>query len=287
MDQVLDQSVRLGCGMDGHSVKFAINRMVAPRLAIDRFLTLAKNSGAAAVEVRNDVEGQEFMDGTPARDLRARISDAGLAVASINALQRFNDWTPERAREAGNLFTYAAELGAPGIVMCPVIDARHGWSEIELAAKLRESLQAIKVIASDTGVTGYVEPLGMIDSTLRKQKLAAEAIADVDGAGPLRICYDTFQFYRARDAQLYPEMIGLVHVSGISRGDLPPERLTEPDRGFVDESDITDTAGQLKHVVTKGYSGYVSMEPFDPAIHAMDDVSGPLARSFDFLRPFT
>lgn len=273
--------------MTAPAIDFAINRMVAPRLPLDRFLALAQAAGHVAVEVRNDVEGREFADGMPAAELKARIAGAGLAIASINALQRFNDWTPDRAREAESLFRYAAELNAPGIVMCPVIGADHGWSETELAAKLRQSLKAIKAIASDTGVIGHVEPLGMVDSTLRRQSVAAEAIADVDGAGPLQICYDTFQFYRASDRQLHPELIGLVHISGIRRTDLQPEQLTEPDRGFVDEADITGTLGQLRQVIASGYRGFVSMEPFDPAIHAMDDVSQPLARSFEYLRQAT
>jgi 2-keto-myo-inositol isomerase len=272
--------------MSQSSVKFAINRMVAPRLGLDSFLALAKAAGVAGVEVRNDVEGREFADGTSARDLKTRITDAGLAVASINALQRFNDWTSERASEAKHLFHYAAELGAPGIVMCPVIDIDHDWSETELAAKLRQSLRAIKAMAADAGVIGYVEPLGMIGSTLRSQKPAAEAIADVEGAGPLQICYDTFQFYRARDMEHFPDLIGLVHVSGISRTDLKPEQLTEPDRGFVAASDITGCGEQVKQIIAKGYRGYVSMEPFDPAIHAAPDVRGELARSLSYLQSF-
>lgn len=268
------------------AIQFAINRMVAPRLPLDDFLNLARQAGATAVEVRNDVEGREFADGMTARDLKSRIADAGLSVASINALQRFNDWTPERAQEAEALFRYAAELGAPGIVMCPVIDLHHGWSKTELAAKLRQSLEAIKALASDTGVIGYVEPLGMAGSTLQNQHIAAEAIGDVNGAGPLQICYDTFQYYRCRDQKLFPELIGLVHVSGISRTDLAPEALTEPDRGFVDGLDITDTGGQLKRIVASGYRGYVSMEPFDPKIHQLEDASEPLSKSFAYLRGF-
>ena len=89
---------------------------------------------------------------------------------------------------------------------------------------------------------------------------AAVAIAGVGGAGPLQICYDTFQFYRASDDKLFPEHIGLVHVSGITRRDLPREDLTEPDRGFI------------------------SMEPFDPRIQSAPDVSEPLQRSFTYLR---
>ena len=116
---------------------------------------------------------------------------------------------------------------------------------------------------------------------------AVEVRNDVGGAGPLQICYDTFQFCRAGVTNLYPQLIGLVHVSGISRTDPPPENLTETDRGFVDTGDVTDTAGQRNEIIARGYRGYVSIEPFAPAIHAADDVSGPLARSLAFLRPFT
>jgi 2-keto-myo-inositol isomerase len=262
---------------------FAINRMVAPRLALADFLALAKAAGVAAIEVRNDVAGQEFANGMAAPDLRARIADAGLRLASINALQRFNDWTPDRAREAKDLFRYAAALGAPGIVLCPVVDSHHGWNDRELAAKLRQALKEIRILAADTGVCGYVEPLGMVDSTMRHQSVAAEAIVDVDGAGPLKICYDTFQFYRSRDTELQPALIGLTHVSGISRTDLAPEALTEPDRGFVDGNDITDCIGQVRRLAAAGYRGYVSMEPFDPRIHASADVGAALASSLAWL----
>ena len=265
-------------------IRFAINRMVAPRLGTDEFLALAVAAGAAAVEVRNDVEGREFADGTPASELRKRIAGRGLAVASINALQRFNDWNADREREAKDLFAYAAALGAPGIVMCPVIDANHGWNEAELERKLRQALKALRNIAADSGVIGYVEPLGMVDSTLRSQRLAAEAIADLAGAGPLQICYDTFQFYRASDDRLYPELIGLVHVSGITRTGVARDKLTEPDRGFVDASDICGNVPQLRELRRSGYGGFVSMEPFDPAVHALADAAPPLARSFEYLR---
>lgn len=270
--------------MTAGDLRFSINRTVAPNLALDAFLKLASKVGVEGVEVRNDIEGQEFANGVPAVEVCQRISDHGLKVASINALQRFNDWTADRAREAQGLFAYAAALGAPGIVLCPVVEAGHGWSTAELARKLRESLRAIKSIASDHGVIGYVEPLGMVNSTLRSQALAVEAIKDVDGAGPLQLCYDTFQYYRASDTQLFPEHIGLVHVSGITRTDLPREELTEPDRGFVDSRDICGTVEQLRTIRAAGYAGYVSMEPFDPVIQARTDVSADLARSLAYLR---
>jgi 2-keto-myo-inositol isomerase len=270
------------------ALRLAVNRTAAPNMELGAFLDCAKRSGAEAVEIRNDIEGREFANGMPASEVRARVTERGLAVASVNALQRFNDWTQEREREARSLFAYAAALGAPGIVMCPVIDSigenATGWSETERLKRLRHALRAIRAIASDTGVIGYVEPLGMAGSTLNRQREAADAIADVDGFGPLMICYDTFQFYRACDDELVPGMIGLVHVSGITRTDLPRERLTEPDRVFVDAADICDNVGRLRTMRAHGYRGYVSMEPFNPLIQAMPDASESLSASFDYLK---
>jgi 2-keto-myo-inositol isomerase len=221
-----------------NSFTFAVNRMVSPHRPLDDFLRLARAGGAEAVEIRNDIAGQEFADGTPAGELKRRIEDAGLRVASINALQRFNHWTPEREREAAALVRYAHDLGAPGIVLCPVIAAAHGRSDAELEGMLRAALRGLKPILSDHGVIGYVEPLGMVDSTLRHQSIAAAALEEIGGQGTFQICYDTFQHFRASATKTFPEWIGLVHVSGITRTDLSGEELTEPDRGLVDDRDM-------------------------------------------------
>lgn len=265
------------------AVRFAINRTVTPQRKIDDFLAVAKASGAVGIEVRNDVPGREFADGTPAIDLAARIAEAGLSVASINALQRFNDWSREREREAVRLVGYAQELGAPGVVLCPVVKGGHGLTDISAAAKLVKALRALKVIFADHGVTGYVEPLGMLDSTLRRQELAVVAIDEVDGGNVFSICYDTFQYWRARDDKLFPERIGLVHVSGVARTDLCREALTEPDRGLVDEHDITGTVEQLNRLCCAGYGGFISLEPFDPTVQGDPCLSDKLRTSIDYI----
>ncbi len=56
--------------------------------------------GVDAIEVRNDISGRESSDGTKAEDLRAILDDAGLRLASINALQRLNDWDRDGEDEA-------------------------------------------------------------------------------------------------------------------------------------------------------------------------------------------
>lgn len=269
------------------AIRFSLNRTCSPNMTLAQFIALAASIGVEAIEVRNDIIDREFADGMEAAELRAVVSEAGLRFASINALQRFNDWDSNRADEALNLARYAAALGAPGIVMCPVIDAAHGWTDSELEAKLRHSLRMLRPILLDHGVTGYVEPLGMKDSTLKHQKTAMAGVSDVAGWEAFRICHDTFQFYRCGDTQMFPEHVGLVHISGIDRAGPRPDELTEPDRGLVFVGDRVGNVEQLRTLISAGYGGYVSFEPFNPMVQQDPSLAPRLAASVDYVRATT
>ncbi len=262
-------------------LRFAINRICAPQLPLTDFIALARAAGVSAVEIRNDIAGREFADGTPAAEVRDRLDEAGLAVASVNALQRFNDWSVERQAEAEAIVAYAAALGAPGVVLCPRHDEGHGWTGPEAERKLREGLARLRPILLDHGVTGYVEPLGMRGSTMKRQDTAASAVSDIDGWDAFQLCHDTFQFFRCGDDRLLPGRIGLVHVSGIARTDLAPDALTEPDRGLIFPGDRVGNLAQLQRLIAAGYDGYVSMEPFDPGVQRDPALARHLRASLD------
>jgi 2-keto-myo-inositol isomerase len=264
--------------------KFAINRTCAPSLALRDFVKLAVEAGAGGVEIRNDIAGREFMDGTPAEEVRAIVTDASLKVASVNALQRFNEWNSTREAEATSLVSYAAHLGAPGVVLCPVHNEDNGWSDAEAEKNLRHGLRMLRPILLDLGVTGYVEPLGMKGSTMKMQKMAVAAVTDIDGWDAYQLCYDTFQFFRCGDVELFPQHIGLAHISGIARQDLAPADLTEPDRVLVETKDRVENLRQLRALMGAGYEGYVSMEPFNPEVQNNPKIAAALQQSFAYLR---
>ncbi len=262
-------------------VTFALNRTCLPHRPLADFIALAQAAGITAVEIRNDIAGQEFADGLPARDLKSRLEDAGLALASVNALQRFNHWTPDRAAEARALITYAAALGAPGLVLCPA----HQPGDVPGHAALCQGLAALKPLFADAGITGYVEPLGMRHSTMNQQSQAVAALDEIDGWANFALCYDTFQHFRAADPRLFPTRIGLIHISGILRPDLTPSELTEPDRGFVTPGDRVGNITRLQAMISAGYSGFVSLEPFSPATQQDPQITAKLRASLDLLRP--
>lgn len=266
------------------TITFAMNRTCAPQLSLPEFLRLVQGAGVSAIEIRNDIEGQEFLDGTEPSVILDQLQAANIKIASVNALQRFNDWSMPREAEAKFLMDYAAKLGAPGVVLCPVHTIDHGWSEAEAEKKLREGLKQLRPILLDLGVKGYVEPLGMKGSTMTKQSMAVAAIADVDGWDAYELCFDTFQFFRCGDTVLFPEHVGLAHISGIVRTDLSPSELTEPDRVLVESTDRVENIGQIRALQAAGYSGFVSIEPFNAELQQSKDLQVRLRDSLSGLK---
>ncbi len=195
----------------------------------------------------------------------------------------FNEWTPERAKEAAAIISYAADLGAPRVVLCPVHNEDHGWSAADAERNLRVGLANLAPILRDHGVIGYVEPLGMRGSTMKNQHMAVRAVGEVDGWDTYQLCYDTFQFFRCGDTEMHYDRIGLAHMSGISRKDLQPSELTEPDRGLVFIDDRVDNIGMLRNLVAGGYSGFISMEPFNPAVQHDPDLLSRLRASLEYV----
>src|SRR5687768_15486554 len=147
--------------------KFALNHIVSPSRRFADFLGLARELGVSAVEIRNDLQGVEIADGTPAEELRAMADAEGVEILSINALQRFNEWNPTREQEALELARYARAAGARALVMCPVNSTEDRRSSDQRVGDLRTALAALIPILRAHDLTGLVEPLGFEESSLR------------------------------------------------------------------------------------------------------------------------
>ncbi|MBJ9927014.1 xylose isomerase, partial [Burkholderia cenocepacia] len=59
---------------------FSLNRMSAPRLPFDRYVALCRRLGIDSIEIRNDLDGVEITDGTPASAVRAAGPPRGGAL---------------------------------------------------------------------------------------------------------------------------------------------------------------------------------------------------------------
>jgi len=264
------------------SPSFSLNHMVAPALSPERFFGLCRKVGAGGAEIRNDLAGNAILDGTPARSIREMAADHGVSLISINALQRFNEWTREREAEATALAGYAHDAGAAALVLVPVNDGsgrEPGVRRKNLAAALR----GLAPILADRGIVGLVEPLGFASCSLRSKREAVETIEENGLASMFRLVHDTFHHYVAGEPELFGSMTGLVHISGVDDRSVPLEELRDAHRVLVGEEDIIGNIGQLRTLRAGGYDGPFSFEPFSPTVHELKDPAAALSRSIAYL----
>ncbi|MGO4336589.1 TIM barrel protein [Labrys sp. KB_33_2] len=255
--------------MTGGAKSFALNHMTAPKLRPAEFFALARNLGIAEVEIRNDLAGNAILDGTSAVSMREEARRAGVEILSINALQRFNEWTAARASEAEELADYAAGAGAKALVLVPRNDG-DGCGDGERLPNLIEALEALKPILSSRGLSGLVEPLGFEICSLRLKSEAVAGIDTVDGARTFKLVHDTFHHHLAGEAALFPNRTGLVHISGVDDTSVAVEEMRDSHRGLVGADDRLGNIAQIKALRAGGYTGALSFEPFAESIQKMD-----------------
>ena len=262
---------------------FALNHMVAPRKSLRAFMDMARSLGVEKIEIRNDLSGQAITDGTPPETVRAQAEQAGLFIVSINALQRFNHWTPARAEEAAELIAYAKACGAKALVLCPVNDESFTPTDPDRLAGLREALTALRPMLREAGIVGLVEPLGFAECSLRLKREAVEAIAAVDGNDTFMLVHDTFHHHVAGETEIFPASTGLVHISGVIDPAVGAERMRDPHRMLVDAQDLLDNVGQVRALMAGGYRGPISFEPFSSDVHDLADSEGAIRASMEFM----
>lgn len=262
---------------------FAINHMAAPNLQPQAFFQLARALDLQDVEIRNDLSGNAIIDGTPAAEIRAQAAEAGVKIATINALQRFNEWTPEREQEAMELADYARDAGAAALVLVPVNDGT-GQKDGERQANLRVALKALLPILDARGLKGFVEPLGFEICSLRSKREAVEAIKDVNGQGTFRVVHDTFHHHLAGEPALFPEWTGLVHISGVTDTAVSVSDMRDSHRVLVDTQDRLGNVAQIQALLDADYTGLFSFEPFAEEVQALEKPAAALSESIALIR---
>ena len=267
-------------------LNFALNHMTAPALPLEAFFALATSLGITAVEIRNDLSGNAILDGTTPAEVKATAERHGVTILSINALQRFNEWTPARAREASALIDYAAACGARALVLVPKNDGT-GQADGERQSNLREALTALKPMLDAAGIIGLVEPLGFEICSLRSKREAADAIRATGADQTFRLVHDTFHHHLAGEPELFADLTGLVHISGVEDPAVAVSDMRDSHRVLVGPQDRLGNARQIKALIAAGYDGPLSFEPFSPAVHTATDPAAAIAGSIAFIREKT
>lgn len=269
------------------SLRFALNRMAVPQASYPEFLAMAQRLRVAAIEIRNDLAGVELNDGTSGQRVGAAAKEAGLVIRSINALQRFDQWNAEREAEARALVRYAAESGTEALVLCPTNDRQDARSPQQRHDDLVQALAALRPLLEAQRLTGLVEPLGFAECAVRRKSQAVaafEALGLAHQQGPFRLVHDTFHHHLAGEDRFFPELTGLVHISGVEDGAVAVGDMRDAHRVLVGAADRLGNVAQLRTLLDAGYGGYLSFEPFAAEIGSAPDIEQRLAASMDWLR---
>ena len=266
-----------------HKIRFAVNRISASTMPLAAFAAMARRLGVKAIEIRNDLASVELSDGTPARDIAAAAKAHGLIVRSINALQRFEQYDATREAEALALARYAVESGTQALVLCPTNSRKDVRGADQRHADLVHALRKLQPLLADNGLIGLVEALGFEECAVRRKSQAVRAIDEVGGRATFALVHDTFHHYLAGEATFFPELTGLVHISGVEDKDLAPSDMRDGHRVLVGPADRLGNIIQLRTLLAAGYSGYTSFEPFADAIATATDIEQCLARSMAYI----
>ncbi|WP_332686888.1 TIM barrel protein [Devosia sp.] len=256
--------------------------MTAPQLGLGDFFALARRLGASRVEIRNDIADNAILDGTSAATVRQLASEHGVTIISINALQQFNQWSDSRSHEAEALADYAAACGARALVL--VADnsgqSMDGGTRIENASV---SLTHLAPILRDRGIVGLVECLGFETCTLRSKREAVQAIDNAHGRDVFRLTHDTFHHHLAGEPDLFPELTGLIHISGVDDPAVAVRDMRDSHRVLVGPKDRLDNIGQIAALRAAGYGGPLSFEPFAEELRHLADPAFAVRQSMNFI----
>ncbi len=260
---------------------FALNHMTAPRLAWEPFLDLAKSLGCVGVEFRNDLPGKLF-DGADPAAVGAAVKARGLRFLALAEVKMFNDWSEAKRAEAEALMQIAVAAGAEAGSLIPRNDG--GAAERAESARVTETaLRELLPMLRAHGLKAMVEPLCFAVCSLRYKDVLAEVIDRVGGQGTLFMVHDTFHHALAGFGPIYPELTGIVHVSGVKDA-IYLDDMRDPHRVLVDGDDVLGNVAQIRALRASGYNGPISYEPFAPSVHDLADHGPALAASMEFIR---
>jgi 2-keto-myo-inositol isomerase len=249
-------------------MQFALNHVTLSNRRFQDFVQVARAIGVADVEIRNDLPGVEIADGAPPDAIQRQAETAGVGIAAINALQRFDDWNDVRAAEAAALAHYARACGARAVILCPVNDKDDRREPADRAVALRCALAGLAPIFAGEGVRGLVEPLGFPQSALRTKRGALTAIDETNGGDVFSVVHDTFHHFLSGETETFPTRTGLVHISGVVDRSLERSDIEDRHGTLVTCDDILHSVEQVRSLWQGGYRGLVSMEAFAPSVHA-------------------
>ena len=256
--------------------RIGLNRIIYPKLKLEDFHKFTKDLGLNKIELRNDLPGGKIIDGYTPGQLKELSKKYGVEILTINALQKFNlaAILPETIKELKKLINLSLSIGCKAIVLCPNNDVNDKRNSEEIFEETVKALKSFGPLFKDSGLWGYLEPLGFEECSLRSIVTVMKAIQE-SGYPVYKIVHDTFHHHIGPDTfeiiknDYDISYTRLVHISGVECN-IPVEKYRDNHRVLVTEQDRLQTKEQIALLLKLGYKGDISFEPFSKTIQEME-----------------
>jgi len=256
--------------------KIGLNRIIYPKIGLEDFFKFTKDLGLNKIELRNDLPGGKIIDDYNPEELKELSKKYGVEILTINALQKFNLGTilPDTIEELKKLIDLSSSINCKAIVLCPNNDVEDNRNPNDIFKETVASLKAFGPLFRDSGIEGYLEPLGFEECSLRSLMTAMKAIQE-SGFSVYKTVHDSFHHHIGPDTFDIIEndydisYTGLVHISG-AECDLPINEYRDNHRLLVSKQDRLQNKEQIELLLKLGYGGNISFEPFSKSVQEME-----------------
>ena len=256
--------------------KISLNRIIYPKLELEDFFKFVKDLDLNKIELRNDLPGGKIIDDYTPGQLIELSKKYGVGILTINALQKFNLGAvlPEAIKELKELVNLSLSIGCKAIVLCPNNDLNDKRSSEQIFEETVKALKSFGPLFQDSGMQGYLEPLGFEECSIRSIVTAMKAIQE-SGYPVYKIVHDTFHHHLGPDTFDTIEndydisYTGLVHISGVECN-IPVDEYRDNHRILVSGQDKLQSKEQIELLLKLGYAGDISFEPFSQKVQEME-----------------
>ena len=256
--------------------RISLNRITYPNLGLEDFYKFVNDLGLNKIELRNDLPGGEIIDSYTPEQLKELSKKYGVEILTINALQKFNldAILAKTIEELKKLINLSLSIGCKAIVLCPNNDLNDKKGSEKIFKETVKALKFFGPLFQDSGMQGYLEPLGFEECSLRSLVTAMKAIQE-SGYPVYKIVHDTFHHHIGPDTfdtiknDYDISYTGLVHISGVE-SNIPVKEYRDNHRVLVSEQDKLQTKEQIALLLKLGYAGNISFEPFSQKVQEME-----------------
>jgi len=253
-----------------------LNRILFPTITLEDFFKISSDLDIHKVELRNDLPARTSIDSLIPEQVVALSENYGIKILSINALQRFNLESVFQTlwKEIKELVGLASAIHCEAVILVPTNDMSDKRSADVVFKETVAALTRFRPIFEDSGILGYIEPLGFKECSLRSKVTAMRAI-QASGGCNYRIVYDTFHHHLGPDTDdalfnAYDiSCTGLIHISGVESA-ASTDSFRDEHRILITAKDRINNRQQLNRLIELGYRGDISFEPFAEEIQTME-----------------